>query len=128
MTEALGKDIWDFYVNGWPSSCSHDTGNREIAYWPSHFDIVGAICILQDDKKYDLKDFSTLWDCVTDNIITFEEAYLSWKDIEKPKPMTFDEWFYKTYSCSDKEENCVSFKKAMEEAWEAAIKYLEENR
>jgi hypothetical protein len=37
--------------------------------------------------------------------------------------MTFDEWFYKTYSCSDEGENCVSFKRAMEEAWEAAINF-----
>jgi hypothetical protein len=38
--------------------------------------------------------------------------------------MTFNEWFYKTYSCSDKGENRVSFKRAMEEAWKAGIESL----
>ena len=26
--KALGKDIWDFYLNGWPEDYTHDSYNR----------------------------------------------------------------------------------------------------
>lgn len=83
MTKALGKDVWDFYLNGFPQEYSHDTWTIQIAYWPDENSARGAYSLLEDDKEYDLKDFGTLWDMTSDKSLTFEEAYLKWKGVEK---------------------------------------------
>lgn len=90
MTKALGKDVWDFYLNGFPQEYSHDTWTIQIAYWPDENSARGAYSLLEDDKEYDLKDFGTLWDMTSDKSLTFEEAYLKWKGVEKSEPDVFD--------------------------------------
>jgi hypothetical protein len=119
--KALGKDIWDFYKNGFPTEYSHDTYDREIACWPDENSSRGAYSLLDDDIEYDLKDFGTLWDSVSDKMMTFEEAYLKWKGIEKPEPMTFDKWFNILYP------DCPEIKTDLELAWNAAIASVKEN-
>ena len=123
--KALGKDIYDFYLNGWPDGYSHDTYDREITYWPNDRNTEGVCSLLEADKEYDLKDFGTLWDGVNANKATFEDAYLSWKSIKKPEPMTFDRWFNVIYP-----EPCgyANYSKQdLELTWNAAIASVKEN-
>lgn len=115
--KALGKDVWDFYLNGFPQEYSHDTFDIQIAHWPDENSARGAYSLLQDDKEYDLEDFGTLWDMVSDKSLTFEEAYLKWKGVEEPD--MFEKWFVQTYpgwvgyECQKKNE--------LRKCWDAAI-------
>lgn len=123
--KALGKDVWDFYLNGFPQEYSHDTWTIQVAYWPDENSARGAYSLLEDDKEYDLKDFGTLWNMVSDKSLSFEEAYLKWKGVEKP---AFYEWFDEIYSTSTSAyEIHPSFKAALEMAWNAAIASTKES-
>ena len=132
--KALGKDIWDFYLNGWPEGYSHDTYGHEVAYWPGYFnDPTGAYSLLEDDKEYDLNIFGVaLHDVHEELSISFEDAYLAWKGIEKPKSITFNEWFNENYPFEDVGESFVTakdyfvFKGAMRQAWAAGVESIKE--
>ena len=95
--KALGKDIWDFYLNGWPEDYTHDSYDREVAYWPSWNSSENAYSLLEDDKEYDLKEFGILRHDDDNSEISFEDAYIKWKGIEKPEPLTFKQWFAEAY-------------------------------
>jgi len=123
MTKALGKDIWDFYLNGWPQEYSHDSYDREVAYWPGWESSEGAYSLLEDNEEYDLCDFGICrHDFKPNTYITFEEAYLKWKGIEKSKMLTFDEWFDTNFIGNDEATKILC-----EKVWYAAIASTKEN-
>jgi hypothetical protein len=124
--KATGADIWDFYKNGFPTEYSHDTYDREIACWPDENSSRGAYSLLDDDIAYDLKDFGTLWDSVSDKMLTFEDAYLTWKGIEKPEPDTFYKWFARKYP-GFLGYRTTNLQNQLKEAWMAAIASTKEN-
>ena len=122
--KALGKDIWDFYLNGWPEDYTHDLYDREVAYWPGWNSSEGAYSLLEDDKEYDLKEFGILRHDDDNSEISFEDAYIKWKGIEKPEPLTFDRWFAQLYpkTWTDESPMYRSFSYSdLEKCWNAAI-------
>jgi hypothetical protein len=122
MTKALGKDIWEFYRDGWPENHSHGGYDLKVAYWPGEaHDSRGAYSLLEDDKEYDLSLFGYVYDDVTK--VTFEDAYLAWKGIEKP--VEFEEWLlnndqfcWRVYTSDDK---VPLNRKDLKTVWDAAI-------
>ena len=131
MTKALGKDIWNFYINGWPSGFYHDEFEIEIGYIPGEDSLDKAYPLIDLDKEYKLEDFGLVVPenkADHNNNISFEDAYLSWKGIKKPEPMTFNEWFENTYPYGNAVEimgttghRLYAFKRAMRSAWRAGI-------
>jgi hypothetical protein len=85
---------------------------------------VGARSLLENDVEYDLSLFGKVYDDINNTSITFEDAYLAWKDIEKPKPLTFEAWFESSYPKNWAEESPIyrNFSYSdLEAAWNAAI-------
>ena len=94
--KALGKDIWDFYLNGWPEGYYHDEFEIEIGYIPCGNALDKAHPLIDLDKEYELGDLGLVIpekDADYNNNISFEDSYLAWKGMEKPKPLTFEGWF-----------------------------------
>jgi len=127
--KATGADIWDFYLNGWPTGYYHDNTEIEIGYVPDDFNLIEAAPIIDLEKEYDLNVFGLLVPEVNadyGNNISFEDAYLSWKCIEKPQPMTFDHWFEQTFYDPTGEGSYT--KAELELAWYAAIASTKEHQ
>ena len=112
MTKALGQNIYDFCNYGLPEGYYHadDSG----------------IFNLVSDKEYLLEDFGYLVpigeSCINNrNAVSFKDAYLAWKGIEKPT--TFEEWFESFYSYHDED-----IKDHLQQAWNAAIASIKESK
>jgi hypothetical protein len=121
--KAKGSDIYDFYLNGWPENHSHGSYDLEIAYWPHQDSLVGARSLLENDVEYDLSLFGKVYDDINNTSITFEDAYLAWKGIEKP--VEFEEWLlnndqfcWRVYTSDDK---VPLNRKDLKTVWDAAI-------
>ena len=113
--EALGKDIWDFYSNGWPEDYYHEDWLIAIVNDDETMNILL-------DEEYSLDDFGYLVPkgesyINNENVISFEEAYLKWERDVKTKVQTFDEWFDYSYPNSLDDQD---FKTGLRHAWNAS--------